>query len=71
MLKQSRWLRELKRAFENLQRLDMNQAFAVDARQQLDLKIGAAFTRLQTISLRDRFSSFVAEKKIVSYGSCQ
>ena len=42
---------------------------AVDARQELDLRIGAAFTRFQTLRFQPRFHEL--DKKILSYGSCQ
>ena len=43
---------------------------AVDTRQELDLRIGAAFTRLQTLFLRKKFPQNITER-IVSFGSCQ
>lgn len=49
--------------------LDDRAAKAVAARIELDLRIGAAFTRLQTLQLQP-----VTEKladQIISYGSCQ
>lgn len=49
----------------------MNQALAVDARQQIDLRTGAAFTRLQTLTLQQRFPSITEGKNVISYGSCQ
>jgi DNA topoisomerase-3 len=42
---------------------------AVEARREVDLRIGAAFTRFQTIMLQDRFASF--DRKVVSFGPCQ
>jgi DNA topoisomerase-3 len=48
----------------------MRQANAVDARQALDLRIGAAFTRMQTLALQARFAQLF-EGKVVSYGPCQ
>ena len=47
--------------------LDQAQADAVEARILLDLKIGAAFTRMQTLSLQAKFQ--VLEEKLVSYGA--
>ncbi|CAE7847578.1 TOP3A, partial [Symbiodinium necroappetens] len=47
---------EIKTAFKTLGRPDKQLAMAVDARQELDLKIGVAFTRLMTrtfLSLRE------------------
>ncbi|KAI9041179.1 DNA topoisomerase 3 [Aspergillus affinis] len=49
--------------------LDDLQANAVAARIELDLRIGAAFTRLQTLQLKS-ISDTLAET-IISYGSCQ
>ena len=48
---------------------DVNQARAVDARQELDLKIGVAFTRYQTVHFADKFAGL--DSKVVSYGPCQ
>ncbi|KHN88784.1 DNA topoisomerase 3 [Toxocara canis] len=61
------------RALNNLGRLDDRVVDAVECRQsELDLRIGAAFTRLQTLHLRNNFASIFREfKDIVSYGSCQ
>lgn len=49
--------------------LDERQANAVASRIELDLRIGAAFTRLQTLSLQSLTPKL--EKQILSYGSCQ
>ncbi|EFE39205.1 hypothetical protein TRV_06117 [Trichophyton verrucosum HKI 0517] len=49
--------------------LDERQVDAVAARIELDLRIGAAFTRLQTLQLQT-LGGALAEK-IISYGSCQ
>lgn len=47
--------------------LDERQANAVAARSELDLRIGAAFTRLQTLQLQT-FGGPLKDK-IVSYGA--
>ncbi|KAJ5390051.1 DNA topoisomerase 3 [Penicillium cataractarum] len=66
---------EVKRASHVLQaarepvELDEFQANAVAARIELDLRIGAAFTRLQTLQLQA--VSAVLKEKVISYGSCQ
>lgn len=73
---------EVKRArFSNIERahviqaaqspveLDDRQVNAVAARIELDLRIGAAFTRLQTLQLQS-MSDQLADK-VLSYGSCQ
>ncbi|KAJ6476019.1 prokaryotic type I DNA topoisomerase [Mycena vitilis] len=49
--------------------LDQAQADAVEARIILDLRIGAAFTRMQTMTLQDSIAQI--EGNMVSYGPCQ
>ncbi|OJJ03533.1 hypothetical protein ASPVEDRAFT_53914 [Aspergillus versicolor CBS 583.65] len=49
--------------------LDERQASAVAARIELDLRIGAAFTRLLTLQLQNLHESLA--QHIISYGSCQ
>ncbi|KAJ5789651.1 uncharacterized protein N7518_006662 [Penicillium psychrosexuale] len=49
--------------------LDEYQASAVSARIELDLRIGAAFTRLQTLQLQTVVAAL--KEKVISYGSCQ
>lgn len=46
--------------------LDMQQSNAVAARIELDLRIGAAFTRLQTIALQRLGGPL--DQKMISYG---
>lgn len=48
--------------------LDLDAAHAVSARQEIDLRAGAAFTRLQTMQLR---SQPELEGLVISYGPCQ
>ncbi|KAM0677623.1 Karyopherin transporter [Binucleata daphniae] len=50
-------------AFDNLTNINLNDSEAVDTRIELDLRIGSAFTRLQSLNLE--------EKMVLSYGSCQ
>ncbi|KAI0786764.1 DNA topoisomerase [Abortiporus biennis] len=50
--------------------LDMRQASAVEARILLDLRAGAAFTRLQTLRLQDQYQQLQGGGPI-SYGPCQ
>lgn len=60
------------RALNNLVRLDQRLVDAVECRSELDLRIGAAFTRLQTLHLRSNFANIFRDNKdIISYGSCQ
>ncbi|KAF2634848.1 prokaryotic type I DNA topoisomerase [Massarina eburnea CBS 473.64] len=51
-------------------RLDDAQVNAVSARIELDLRLGAAFTRMQTLALQGMLPQQDA-KKVISYGSCQ
>ncbi|KAF9376415.1 DNA topoisomerase [Podila verticillata] len=59
---------EINRAMRNPLMIDYNQANAVDARQEVDLRIGASFTRFQTMSFQDRYEGLDG---VISYGSCQ
>ena len=58
------------RAMRTLTQVDENVSAAVDCRQELDLRIGAAFTRFQTMRLQKMFPNTLSEK-LISYGSCQ
>ncbi|XP_012256009.2 DNA topoisomerase 3-alpha [Athalia rosae] len=58
------------RAIHNLEEPNKAISDAVDVRSELDLRIGAAFTRFQTLRLQKVFPQSLAEM-IISYGSCQ
>ncbi|XP_053675824.1 DNA topoisomerase 3-alpha [Anopheles nili] len=60
----------IKRAIENLVQPDARQNEAVNVRSELDLRIGAAFTRYQTLRLQKLFPQDISNN-LVSYGSCQ
>ncbi|GJN90914.1 hypothetical protein Rhopal_003928-T1 [Rhodotorula paludigena] len=60
---------QINQAARNPVDLDQRQAWAVQARMELDLRVGAVFTRVQTLELQNRVNA-VAEK-VVSYGPCQ
>ncbi|CAG8504504.1 15994_t:CDS:10 [Dentiscutata heterogama] len=60
---------QIRHAWQSPVDLDYRQANAVDARSELDLRIGAAFSRFQTLNLRSLFSEL--NNKVISYGSCQ
>ncbi|XP_043945526.1 DNA topoisomerase 3-alpha isoform X2 [Protopterus annectens] len=62
--------RSIRMACENLVEPDQNTSDAVDVRQELDLRIGASFTRFQTLRLQKIFPNVLAEQ-LISYGSCQ
>jgi DNA topoisomerase-3 len=74
---------EIKRAhFSNIERahiiqaaqnpvaLDDRQANAVDARIEIDLRTGAAFTRALTLNLRPMIQPIEPDLKVISYGKC-
>jgi DNA topoisomerase-1 len=58
---------EIKQAFSNLVEPDFNLAMSAEARQILDLKMGAAFTRFLTLAVQQRART----KDIISIGPCQ
>ena len=68
--------RDLQRALHTLREPNRFEAEAVDARQEIDLRSGASFTRFLTLSLQSKFdwSSNLGptdEKPVISYGPCQ
>ncbi|KAJ8769133.1 hypothetical protein K2173_000908 [Erythroxylum novogranatense] len=66
--------REIHEAVQNLVAPNQWFADAVDARQEIDLRIGASFTRFQTMLLRDKFIIDSAQEErnlVLSYGPCQ
>ena len=62
-------LHSIDRALNNLVQPDSRVSSAVDVRQELDLRTGAAFTRFQSLRLQKRFQSL--SEQLISYGSCQ
>lgn len=56
----------LRQAADRPGQLNLNEAEAVNFRRELDLRTGAAFSRLQSTLLEKR-----ASDKIISYGPCQ
>jgi len=63
----------IKTAFLRPERPDAAAAAAVDARQELDLKIGCSFTRLLTRQLVEGAKITFGEPRltVISYGPCQ
>ena len=62
--------RQIHNAAQNPIELDQAQADAVEARSILDLRLGAAFTRMQSLALQNRFAQMDGGGPI-SYGPCQ
>ncbi|KAG1968494.1 DNA topoisomerase 3-alpha [Pimephales promelas] len=60
----------IRRACETLTEPNINISDAVDVRQELDLRIGASFTRFQTLRLQKIFPESLSDQ-LISYGSCQ
>ncbi|KAL3076024.1 hypothetical protein niasHT_032621 [Heterodera trifolii] len=61
--------KEIKRAMADLGKPDFNMSQSVLVRQELDLRIGCAFTRLLTTHFQDGYCDF--DNKYVSLGPCQ
>ena len=61
--------RSIEDAMRSLGKPNRDEALAVDARQELDLKIGVAFTRFQTRFFQGKYDAF--DSSVVSYGPCQ
>eukprot|EP00467_Chlorarachnion_reptans_P000826 CAMPEP_0114491312 /NCGR_PEP_ID=MMETSP0109-20121206/2931_1 /TAXON_ID=29199 /ORGANISM="Chlorarachnion reptans, Strain CCCM449" /LENGTH=930 /DNA_ID=CAMNT_0001668033 /DNA_START=287 /DNA_END=3075 /DNA_ORIENTATION=- len=59
---------DIHRACCNLRAPNENHSIAVDTRQEIDLRLGAVFTRWQTMHLQKKFDEIGG---VVSYGPCQ
>jgi DNA topoisomerase-3 len=61
--------RDIFRTLQQPERPNKHMSDAVDARQEIDLRLGAAFTRFQTMRLQGKFDAL--KDNVISYGPCQ
>jgi len=57
---------DIEHAIQNLEKPQQSLADAVRVRQEVDLRVGASFTRFQTLTLRN----YLSGARVISYGPC-